>query len=81
MKLLSHTRKISLVAVVFTIFMLASCTPTTYVYQNGTTFNDYEVANNYKIKSATKQNKVEYSKAPNWKKISRQNRHQNYNWY
>ena len=56
--------------VILITFLITSCAQTTYVYQNGTTYNDYEVATNQRIKSGTKRPKVQYSKPPNWKKIS-----------
>jgi hypothetical protein len=52
-----------------------SCSNAVYVYQNGTTYNDYEVANNYRIKNATKRPKVHYNKPPKWKKISYKQRY------
>lgn len=57
------------------VFLITGCAPTHYTYQNGTTYNDYEVATNYRVKSATKRPKAQYSKAPNWKKI--QNKYYN----
>jgi hypothetical protein len=79
MKFKALNRKMSMFAMVLFVFMITSCAETTYVYQNGQTYNDYEVATNYKIKSATKQSKVEYSKAPNWKKYNQQNKYKRYN--
>ncbi|GJM28598.1 MAG: hypothetical protein DHS20C17_12330 [Cyclobacteriaceae bacterium] len=79
MKSKKLNRKIVILATGLVIFLLTSCAQTTYVYQNGTTYNDYEVATNYRIKSATKQNKVQHSKAPNWKKYNQQNKYKRYN--
>lgn len=60
-------------------FIFTSCAQSTYVYQNGTTYNDYEVATNYRIKSATPKSKVQNSKAPNWKRYNQQNKYKRYN--
>ena len=81
MQFISHLRNITLFATAVVVFLMTSCSSATYVYQNGTTYNDYEVATNYRVKSATKNNKVQYSKAPNWKKISKQSKTQRYSWY
>ncbi len=71
MRTLKNTGKLAVLGTVLGIFLLTSCAQTSYVYQNGTTYNDYEVATNYRIKSATKRPKVQYNKAPNWKKVSK----------
>ena len=73
MRILVNTRKTAVIGTFMLVFLITGCAQTSYVYQNGTTYNDYEVATNYRIKSATKRPKVQYSKAPNWKKI--QNRY------
>lgn len=81
MKFKALNRKMSMLAMMLFVFLITSCAETTYVYQNGQTYNDYEVATNYRIKSATKPSKVQYSKAPNWKKINQQNKQVRYSWY
>lgn len=70
MRALKKTSQAVVIGMIGLTFLITSCAQTSYVYQNGTTYNDYEVATNYRIKSATKKSKVQYSKAPNWKKIS-----------
>ena len=69
MSALVKNRGVVVSGILLLVFLITSCAPTNYVYQNGTTYNDYEVATNYRIKSATKRPKTQYSKAPNWKKI------------
>lgn len=59
-------------------FSLFACAETTYVYQNGTGYNDYEAVNNYRIRSTTKKTKSQ-SKAPNWKQYNAQNKYKRYN--
>ena len=61
------------------LFFFSSCSQTVYTYQNGTTYNDYEVATNYRVKSATNKRKVSYSKAPNWRKYNQQTKYKRYN--
>ena len=75
MRTLKQIRIAVVLGIALGIFLITGCAETTYVYQNGTTYNDYEVATKYRIKSATKRPKPEYSKAPNWKKISNKYRY------
>jgi hypothetical protein len=73
MSVLVKYRRAVVSGIFLLVFLITGCAPTNYIYQNGTTYNDYEVATNYRIKNATKRPKVQYSKSPNWKKVS--NRH------
>jgi len=75
MSALINIRKAAVSGIFILVLLITGCAQTSYVYQNGTTYNDYEVANNYRIKSATKRPKVHYSKSPNWKKV--QNKYYN----
>ncbi len=79
MRALIEKQKILPVGMILLVFLMGGCAETTYIYQNGSTYNDYEVATNYRIRSATRKNKVQYSKAPNWKKYNSQNKYKRYN--
>ncbi len=79
MRALLEKQKILPVGMILLVFLMGGCAETTYIYQNGSTYNDYEVANNYRIRSATNRNKVQRSKAPNWKKYNTQNKYKRYN--
>lgn len=79
MRALLEKQKILPVGMILLVFLMGGCAETTYIYQNGSTYNDYEVANNYRIHSATNRNKVQRSKAPNWKKYNTQNKYKRYN--
>ena len=79
MKALRRARAILPMGLILLVFFFTSCSGAVYVYQNGTTYNDYEVATNYRIKSATKRPKISSSKAPNWKKYNQQQKFKRYN--
>ena len=64
---------------ILSAFLISSCAETSYIYQNGTTYNDYEVAKNYRIKNTTHKHKISHSKAPNWNKYNSQNKYKRYN--
>ena len=76
---LSKRSKVVLPLAVLLVIFLGSCSGAVYVHQNGTTYNDYEVATNYRIKSATPKKKINHSKAPNWRKYNQQNKYKRYN--
>lgn len=75
MRTLVMKRKVTVIGMFIMFFLITSCAQTTYVYQNGTTYNDYEVATNYRIKSSTKKPRVQTSKMPNWKKVQNKYRY------
>jgi len=79
MRALLEKQKILPVGMILFMLLMGGCAETTYIYQNGSTYNDYEVATNYRIRSATSRNKVQSSKAPNWKKYNSQNKYKRYN--
>ena len=72
-------RAILLLSTIVSMLFFTNCSQAVYTYQNGTTYNDYEVATNYRVKSATKQRKISYSKAPNWRKYNNQTKYKRYN--
>ena len=79
MKALNSLKIVLPAGIFLLLILLTSCTETVYIYQNGSTYNDYEVATNQRIKSATSKHKINSSKAPNWRKYNQQNKHKRYN--
>lgn len=71
--------KVLPIAMILMVFLIGGCAETTYIYQNGSTYNDYEVATNYRIRSATTKHKIQNSKAPNWRKYNNKNKYKRYN--
>ena len=79
MRALIANKKILPIAMILLVFLIGGCAETTYIYQNGSTYNDYEVATNYRISSASSKPKRQTSKAPNWRKYNHQNKYKRYN--
>ena len=79
MRVLKNIYRVLPIAMILLVFLIGGCAETTYIYQNGSTYNDYEVATNYRISSASSKPKRQTSKAPNWRKYNHQNKYKRYN--
>ncbi len=78
MRALFANKKLLPLGMILLVFLIGGCVETTHIYQNGSTYNDYEVATNYRIRSTTSKYKKHSTKAPNWRKYS-QNKYRRYN--
>ncbi len=67
------------VAIILWLCLTGGCTKTTYIYQNGSTYNDYEVAKHTRIVGANSKHKRKTSKAPNGRRYNSQNKYKRYN--